>query len=147
MSAYGIISSVPVPKDSQRFQPPTFPPNQVSGQYWKSVSLRAAKHASSADSVTIIRDYTVGHRQGRTAPYQHCRLERLQLQPLTLGESVWETDFRKFLVAPLEKLKLTVTAASPRKLRGTAVQVARRRTVTTFVDQELEGQTAGPIAV
>ena len=136
MTAYGINSSVPVPKESPRFPPPTFPPDQASGQYWEGASLRAAKHASSADSVIVIGDCTVGHRQGRMAPYQHCRLQRLRLRPLTLGKIFWENEFRKHLVALLEKLK--VTAAYLRKLRGTAVQTARRRTVTTFVDRELE---------
>jgi len=86
----------------------------------------------------VISDCTVGHRQDRTAPCQHSRLQRLQLQPLTLGESFWGNDFRKPLVAPLEKLKLKVTAACLRKMRETAVQIVRRRTVTSVVDRELE---------
>ncbi len=94
-----------------------------------------------------VSECTVGHRQGRTAPYQRCRLQRLHLQPLTLGESFWENDFRKHLVAPLEKLKLKVTAACLRKLRGTAVQTVRRRTMTSFVDRELEGRLSSSSAI
>lgn len=110
--------------------------------------MRAAKHASSAGSVINIGDCPVGHRQVRTAPYQFGKLQRLQLQPLTLGKSFCENDFRKHLVAPLEKLKLKVTAACLRKLRGTAVQIAHHRTVTSLVFlRELEGELSGPSAV